>query len=253
MDTQAIQIGSQKGWQKLSGSTLKIIAMFCMFLDHFGAIVVYRIILAENFNIENYDKWRTIYQCLRNIGRTAFPIFCFLLVEGFLHTKSKVKYGIHLLLFALISEIPFDLAIYGKLTMNSQNVYFTLFIGLMVIFLMNKIKDANTNKSVFLLFFGYAMVVIPGTVMALLLQTDYSYFGIILIVIFYLFCDNRLMAGVVGFLSFLWEYFCFPAFLLIQCYNGKRGLKNKYFFYLFYPVHLLLLYLLSVMLGLIQM
>ncbi len=106
----------------ISGNTLKIIAIITMLIDHIGAVVI------ENGILKYQDpllmqtilatpegvKWSTIDFALRTIGRISFPIFCFLLVEGFLHTKDVRKYGIRLLAFALISEIPFDLAIFNS-------------------------------------------------------------------------------------------------------------------------------------------
>ena len=102
----------------LSGSTLKIIEMVTMLIDHIGAAVLARMIIAGNADL--YDAYRT----LRMIGRIAFPIFCFLLIEGFQHTKNAKKYAERLFLFAAISEIPFDLAFSAKvLEFQYQNVF----------------------------------------------------------------------------------------------------------------------------------
>ena len=111
----------------ISGSTLKIIAMITMLIDHIGAAVCMRMMLAEGFGDlngaaeETIKAWVTVhadlystYYMFRMIGRIAFPIFCFLLVEGFKHTKDAKKYAIRLFAFALISEIPFDLAFQSK-------------------------------------------------------------------------------------------------------------------------------------------
>ncbi|NLC03985.1 MAG: TraX protein, partial [Tissierellia bacterium] len=91
---------------------LKIIALISMVIDHYGAI---------------FQSGIDIY---RIIGRLAFPIYAFLLVEGYTHTRDVKKYGRRLLIFALVSELPFDLAFYGKLSFTHQNIFFTLFIGL---------------------------------------------------------------------------------------------------------------------------
>ena len=99
----------------LSGSTLKLIAIVTMLIDHVGAALVYRMMLAyidrggaENTSV--YGRMLIIYWVMRMIGRIAFPIFCFLMVEGFQKTHNKWKYAMRLGGFALLSEIPFDLA-----------------------------------------------------------------------------------------------------------------------------------------------
>lgn len=129
----------------LSGSTLKIIAIITMLLDHIGASLV-QPILASTASAAGVTDWSMPslaaaypgaaipYYALRYIGRISFPIFCFLLVEGFLHTKNLHKYCLRLAIFALVSEIPFDLAFHQTpFYQASQNVFFTLLIGLLVI------------------------------------------------------------------------------------------------------------------------
>ncbi len=109
---------------RLSGSDLKIIAVIAMFLDHLAATVLVRCLVTGVF----WDQaaWYEVYQVMRNIGRVAFPIYCFLLVEGFIHTSDRRKYALRLFLFALISEIPFDLAFNAQvLEFGYQNVFFT--------------------------------------------------------------------------------------------------------------------------------
>ena len=95
-------------FQILSGSMLKLLACIAMLIDHTGAIILshYPPALTELFYING--KGITFYRIVRDIGRCAFPIFCFLIVEGFLHTHDRRKYGRNLLLFALISEIPWN-------------------------------------------------------------------------------------------------------------------------------------------------
>ena len=120
----------------ISGSTLKIIAIVTMLIDHTGATVLRAILNQPNImdNLFNRDVWVSIYSASRSIGRLAFPIFCFLLVEGFVHTRNVYKYAGRMFLFALISEIPFDIALKGNLYIpQKQNVYFTLLIGLLVL------------------------------------------------------------------------------------------------------------------------
>ena len=122
----------------LSGSTLKIIAIIAMAIDHFAAsIILYGILMQQNPSFLGHPvsmtiPWWNIYQVMRFIGRIGFPVFCFLLIEGFLHTSSKKKYATRLFLFALVSEFPFDYALFNTpFAPGYQNVFFTLFLGLL--------------------------------------------------------------------------------------------------------------------------
>lgn len=227
-----------KPFQCLSGSTLKIIAIVAMAIDHFAASILYHGILLPAAPISPDSSIWIIYQLyeiMRFIGRIAFPIFCFLLVEGFLHTSNRTNYAIRLFLFALLSEIPFDLAVFNTcITWEYQNVYFTLCIGLLTIWLMDIVKKKCIAIPL------QIIIVLLGGVLAYILHTDYDYKGILLIVIFYYFHHNRSFMTMAGILSLLWEAPACLAFLPINMYNGKRGLSLKYFFYLFYPVHLLI-------------
>ena len=117
-------------FQILSGSMLKLLACIAMLIDHTGAIILshYPPALTELFYING--KGITFYRIVRDIGRCAFPIFCFLIVEGFLHTHDRRKYGRNLLLFALISEIPWNFMFANTWHYaDKQNVFFTLFLG----------------------------------------------------------------------------------------------------------------------------
>ena len=125
----------------ISGSTLKIIAIITMLIDHIGAGVLGILMVVRGLNeaadlnawIDANSTLVITYQMMRFVGRLAFPIFCFLLIEGFEHTHDVKKYALRLLSFCLVSEIPFDLLFNGKiLEFGYQNVFFTLFIGLMV-------------------------------------------------------------------------------------------------------------------------
>ncbi len=129
----------------LSGSTLKLVAIIAMFIDHFAAIIFDRYLISAGFLRLNQEtillpenrNLLIIYgvdMIMRLIGRLGFPLFCFLLIEGYYHTRSKVKYGMRLAMFALISEIPFDLGFQSHvLEFTYQNVFFTLFFGFMTV------------------------------------------------------------------------------------------------------------------------
>lgn len=237
-----------KRYQRLSAGSLKCIAILTMLIDHFMAGVfapLYRNGYFINHNILKYGA--QLYESGRAIGRFAFPVFCFLLVEGFFHTKSRFKYMRNLVLFALISEVPFDLCLKQKIGFEAQNVFFTLAIALGVIWGVTKIKEQFEKDPVISVFLQ-GSIILAGCVMAYVLKTDYSYYGIVLVAIFYFYRNNRFLACVVGYVWFTFEPWCFPAFIAVMFYGGKRGIRLKYFFYAFYPAHLLLLYGLRVLL-----
>ncbi len=223
----------------ISGSTLKMIAIITMLIDHTGATVIrtiarHPVILSDPALAM---RWAKIYQCSRDIGRVAFPIFCFLIVEGFLHTRSPRKYAGRLFLFALISEIPFDIALKGSWYYpGSQNVYFTLLFGLLVLMGLQYFRERP--------YLGLP-VMAAGMYAAHLLTTDYSYKGVFLIIILYLLRFTRIYQCIGGAAAVTWELPAPLAFIPVWFYNGKRGRQMKYFFYWFYPVHLMILYVLK--------
>ncbi len=261
----------------ISGSTIKIIAIVAMLIDHIGAIILGKILINNRLNSLNptnieevlgftaqYGTILMIYTIMRMIGRIGFPIFCFLLIEGFLHTKSRLKYALRLLAFAIISEIPFDLALSGKcFNWGYQNVFFTLFLGLLVMIAcdstdklinprINKFAEEKAALKVglfqLLKIVMYIVAILLGIVASMHLQTDYGNpygIGIICIMALYLFRKKKVSQIVAGCVIFIWEITAPLAFIPIGFYNGKRGLKMKYFFYAFYPVHLFILYLIA--------
>ncbi|MGB8455300.1 MAG: TraX family protein [Anaerocolumna sp.] len=226
----------------MNGYTLKLIAIITMFIDHMTAILI--------------PQDTTIYWIGRSIGRLAFPIFCFLLVEGFLHTHNVKKYLARLGVFALISEIPFDLAFADKSVhygyLMHQNIFFTLFIGLAVIYLMSMI-ERNFAGNIFLSNAFDSLAVIAGCILAAILTTDYDYKGVLLIVVFYVFRGNKILLTLAVFLVNtlfgIWiQVLAALSMLCIWFYNGKRGPQdNKYIFYIFYPAHIFILYLISLL------
>ena len=228
-----------------SGSTLKIMALAIMLIDHVGAVIVQRTMWMPGFD---HDFWNSLYMPIRYIGRLAFPIFCFLLVEGFVHTSDAKKYMRRLLVFAFISEIPFDLAITGKVfSLEYQNVFWELTWGMGAMFLLQIIEKKQLNYLV-------QVVARLGTIAVFALSAehmnfDYGMYGIISIVVLYVFRQNKLMQLLIGAVSFCWEPVAPLAFLLIAFYNGKRGRTLKYIFYAFYPAHLLILYMIARLMG----
>ena len=211
---------------------LKWIAILTMAIDHSAAVLV----------PYNSPAW-LIMRC---IGRLAFPIFVFLLVEGFQHTSNVKKYLFRLGAFALISEIPFDLALNGKLLEFSyQNVFFTLFLGLLAIYLISMAEKALAGRPILQSFLS-GVIALVISLMAVILRTDYDYRGVLLIVAFYIFRRSKILMSlallfVVGYLFGDIETFAALAIIPIAFYNGEKGKSMKYFFYIFYPAHLLLL------------
>ena len=218
----------------ITANTLKWIAIITMFIDHIGAAIFERGLVRDGAS-----QLYKLDVMLRLIGRVAFPIFCFLLVEGFLHTHNVKKYAINLALFSIISEYPFDLAFKGGFTFEYQNVFLTLFFGLLTIIGVHWIEQKEWKyKKPYILLVG-----VIGACVAELCNTDYGAIGVILIFILYITHKNRNKQCLFGAICFIWEITSVFSFLLIYFYNGvrKKGI-NKYFFYLFYPLHLLVLY-----------
>ncbi|SHK60157.1 TraX protein [Anaerocolumna jejuensis DSM 15929] len=315
----------------IPGSTLKLIAIFVMLIDHIAATILDRTLITRGFynmgmgtegNAAASNLLNMIDGIMRMIGRLGFPLFCFLLVEGFVHTSNKRKYAIRLGIFALISEIPFDLAFSGKVfNFGYQNVFFTLLIGFLVMwgfqlvgerlkdkkwlpilsiagaagvgfivftsaqsimFTVNSILLGFTGRDITpavpyqrLLFIGMAVVagivlliaylkknkedreleifladctvLVAGILLANLLITDYSGFGVLTIAVMYALRRKPALSGLGGYLVLnimsLSELTAIFAIIPIGLYNGERGLRLKYIFYAFYPVHLFILYL----------
>lgn len=227
---------------------LKIIGIITMLFDHIGDSIL------GHFSFFNL------------VGRIAFPIFAFQCVQGYMHTKNLKKHFIKLLIFACISQIPFMLFLSTFANTFYLNIFFTFTLGILALYLYDKSK----NK-----IFGFLSVLFIS-IIGHFIQVDYGAFGILLMFTFYFFCDNKktnhnfamqhkktVMSIIVIFLCFI-KYvpdilnapYLFTTYLscaiftclsliFILFYNQKEGPKSKYFFYIFYPLHLLILYILS--------
>lgn len=221
--------------KSVSADMLKWIAIITMFIDHIGAAIV------EKTDLYILPYGQTIDYILRYIGRLAFPIFCFLLVEGFYHTRSRKKYLCNLLIFAVISEIPFELSFLGELVWGLRNVYWTLAIGLLMLILIEKAKQKWGEQRGKV---GMVLLVVACALLAEALHTDYGAVGILLIFILYQTRDDRMKQCILGAIAMSYEITAPIVFVFIYFYNGIRRQKGlKYLFYAFYPLHLLLLYL----------
>ena len=227
----------------LSSSTLKMIAVVTMLIDHIAAVLLVKLLIVNG-------TWELngVYQLMRDIGRIAFPIYCFLLVEGFIRTGNVKKYLGRMLLFAFISEIPFDLAFAGKMFYwDYQNVMFTLFWGLLAMYVSQTV-ELKTDKW-YVKWFIIALVWLAAAGVAEVMLTDYGAKGIGCICVLYLLRYVKGLQLLGGALAFTWEIPAPLSFAFIALYNGQKGRSMKHFFYGFYPVHLMVLYLVSVLLG----
>ena len=225
----------------VSGSVLKWIAVASMFIDHCTAVLVEGS-WASGIRVVSFD-W---YLVLRGVGRFAFPIYCFLLAEGLLHTRNVKKYLLRLGLFALISEVPFDLAFRRTFfTLNYQNVFFTLFLGLLALSQWQWLTQKKDFRAVWWRqALGLLFIALMGAA-AYFCKTDYGWQGVAVISLMYLLrklpIPRDLGCLAVLYTSSILELAAFPDVLLFRLYNGERGRQSKYFFYIFYPAHLLLL------------
>lgn len=247
----------------MSALALKIIACVAMLLDHIGFF----------WNIH----W------LRVIGRIAFPIFVYMIYNGYRHTSSKGKYALRLAIFAVGTQIPFNLFVYGQLFYNNGNVFFTLLAALLSLwsfdFMLHRkgLRWLCFLPTFVLCFLYYKRLII----------SDYGMAGIVLILVFYLFdhegitwklltvlgfycgiyCDELLALAKTILLLLLGREATFPhqsnwvltqayagfALPFIFAYNGQKGSIGgktggkvlQYGFYLFYPLHMVVLYFLS--------
>lgn len=245
---------------QVTSFVLKIIAIISMLIDH-TTVALYEVIPGEMWDIYDVGRW---------IGRTAFPLFCFMIVEGYYHTRNRWRYLGSLIFLAFISELPFDALIENNgfvLEFSSQNVFFTLALGLFAIIIIDGINEKIEN--IFLSKIFQFVVVLLILFVSLQLSADYGIVGVVLILFIYYF--EKMQAGLAkinekfasdktkfvlaGIAVLIWlisydflagrvsESFGFPAVVLIMLYNGQRGSYKipKYVFYFFYPVHLIIL------------
>lgn len=221
----------------LNSNSLKIIAIFAMLLDH----------IAYYF----FSPYCIYYYVFRTKGRVTAPIMLYCLTIGFCHTKSKFKYAMRLLIFAAISQIPFSLFCYNKLFVLSElNIIFTLFLGIILMISLYDIKNIYLKISLLIL------------CLVLSCFCEYGLFAMSLILIFSMCKDRKWQYVLYSFsclffivftvifeqmyLSLFYLMGLFLTIPLLHSYNGNKGkLKLKYLFYIFYPIHFVILILLK--------
>ena len=232
----------------ISTAALHIIAMLFMLMDHLWATLL------------PAREWLTC------AGRVAFPIFAFMAVEGYFHTRSFKKYILRMLLFAVLSEIPFDL-MYGGTWFYPvhQNVLWTFLLGLLGVWLMEQVRKKGKTWMYLLV---CVLVVPAGLVLGTLCMVDYYGVGVLTVFVFYFLHGRKwwcflgqlaalywLNVELLGGLMYPVQLFgmefelcqqglALLALIPIWLYHGRQGYHSKPFQYLcyaFYPVHMLLL------------
>lgn len=241
----------------LSQEGLKGIACVTMLIDHTGAIVVYAMYLAASGAGGSVGGLWDLYSLLRLVGRLAFPIYCFLLCEGVRHTKSPGRYGLRLLLAVFLSELPFDLALHGKVSWENQSVMVTLLLGFLALEGMDRCPRV----------WGKLLTALPFSLLAEFLRADYGADGVWLMVLFaltrdvkygpllqflgmwFLFSPGHLMAlNWLDGLRVTTQEWAVLSLIPISLYSGEKKSRSKalqWAFYLFYPLHLTVLWILK--------
>lgn len=219
-----------KRMSKMNSLLLKLLAVFFMVIDHMGLACF------DNTSI------------FRVFGRIAFPIFAFMIANGYEKTKNRYKYISRLFLFAIFSELPYDLMTYGKINDRfTQNVLFTFTLGCLSIFLLNYIKISRFK-------FGLITILIATILAGDFLSASYGSFGVFLVLAFYI-CKNSKLALLLslilinGYYSLVHKIyiqnFAVLSIIPIILYNGQKGYSKswlRYIFYIFYPLHMLLIF-----------
>ena len=222
-----------------SGAQLKYIAFLSMLIDHVNKALMYPLLTENGF-------LRYVSDVFDILGRVAFPLFMFFLVEGFFKTGNRFKYLLNLIVFGIISEIPFDLFQSAVLFQpNSNNVMFTLALALVMIWVIDELKVPKSYIIPPVLWFPVSIIiVITVCLLSMIWGLDYEYHGILIAYFFYIFRNNPILSIIGGYLSIFKTPWALLGFGLTLAYNGERGKQNKILNYLFYPVHLLILGLL---------
>lgn len=241
-------LSSRKG-MGLSGTGLKVLALLFMTVDHFAVIII------QNGKLYGYvpeyyemaiatplgQRWLLVYRICRLIGRLAFPLFAFLLVEGFLQTSDFWRYFRRMLLMALAAEVPYDLAFFNETYHFAvQNVGWTFTVTLLGLYGMKRFRRHT------LLSWGALLL---AALAAELLHFEYGAVAVLSAGLLYLFRKEkglRMLSGALGAALNSYESCCLGAlaYILIFFYNGERGrFHSRWFFYLYYPLHLLIMYL----------
>ena len=234
---------------ELTSASLHLLAMVFMLCDHLWATII------------PGNQWLT------TVGRLTYPIYAFLLVEGYFHTRSVKKYALRLLALAVVSEIPFNLMYSSQLVYPvHQNVIWTLLIGLGCVHLNERVKE----RGMVLRILTAGGTLLGGALLGLLSFADYNAAGVLTILVFYFFRGRKWWC-LAGQIAALWwlnvevlkglafevelfgethfivqQGFALLALIPIWLYRGRKGRDSRVFqyaCYAFYPLHMLALHL----------
>lgn len=224
----------------LSGSALKLVACISMLSDHLAKFWFYRFPWANEVWFTVAGRAMSLSHMMQMFGKFAFPIFVFLLIEGFEKTRDRKKYGISLFVLALLSEIPFNLMIGHTILLPKQNVMFTLLLGYLAMCSLERFNDKPlVSLSLLLVMFLVSRYI----------HADYQTIGFVFILLMYGLRKELVIRCVACPVLLKMKLMVFLSLLLTCMYNGKRGFIKtpflKYCFYAFYPVHMLLVYFLA--------
>lgn len=241
----------------IDGYVLKVVACVTMFIDHLTYIFLEsRLPQTGRYAAYSVTNGILLDAIGRAIGRTAMPIFCFLLVEGYVHTRSRWKYLLRLSVFAAVSQVPFWMMDGGIREALSEgmdlNVMVTLIYGLAAVWIVDVVLMRYLRQEGR---YGAQMVWrLPAAVGAsagicylaeVVTPCDYGAAGVLLVLLFYCLRDQRMVGLALGYAEmtafYPSELYCLPGLVLCWLYNGERGRQHKYVFYFFYPLHILVI------------
>lgn len=254
MEEENVQRKRRRRSLAMTGTNLKIYGCITMLFYTIGMSIVQNGIIhvnqysgseiaqlmADDPNMMVLSGWASVLQL---IGGLAVPVFAFLLVEGFQRTSSYSRYLLTMLGFAVVSEVPYDLAMNDTLwDISSQNVLFTMTICLAMLYGLRFFQE----KRGFLARAAQVFIVIAAILWSSLLKCNFGLCVILLVTIYYLFYDRGGIKILMGCaVSAMYVTSPLSGYALWS-YNGERGWnKNKYVFYAFYPLHLLILGLIA--------
>ena len=230
----------------LNRAQIKYIAIVALLLDHMAVFFL---------PPEKYPALTFLYVIMRTVGRMAGPVMLYFIAEGYRYTSSRLKYGIRLLCFGLLSQIPYSLARYRTISGTNLNVMITLFMSFLMLVIADKMKDKVMKG------------IVVFTFMILTLFSDWGVLGPFMVWLFYIYREDRkkqlisyislclaeivmsvliIMSGAIAWYEVIWQIGMALPIILIYLYNGESGKKNfiyKWSFYLFYPLHFLVLWL----------